>query len=205
MTAMQTPAPPLVQATGASSGNTDLPTDDLALLSRVAGGDKGAMQALYLKHHVRVYRFLRQITTDKASAEDLTSEVFLEVWRQAVRFEKRSSVSTWILGIARYKALRDNRDHRKFGEFAGAMPNEFNRTFEFDNACLRKFILQRFLSNLSSKHRIIIDLVYYQEKTVDEVAIILGIPSGTVKTRMFCARKHLFGMLTNAGFDQSCL
>ena len=202
---MQTPASPFVQVTSGAPAKIDPPVDDFALLSRVAGGDRGAMRALYLKHHVRVYRFLRRITTDKASAEDLTSDVFLEVWRQAARFEKRSSVSTWILGIARYKALANNRHHRKLAELAEVMPTEFNGAFEFDKACLRKFILQRCLTNLPPKHRLIIDLVYYQEKSVGEVASILGIPSGTVKTRMFCARKHLLGMLANVGFDQSCL
>ena len=81
-------------------------TSDEALISRIAGGDRLAMQVLFARHHVRVYRFvLRLVGGNPATAEDLISEVFLDVWRQAAKFEARSSASTWLLAIARFKAL----------------------------------------------------------------------------------------------------
>jgi RNA polymerase sigma-70 factor (ECF subfamily) len=70
------------------------------LVERIAAGDKLAMQLLYARHHVRVYRFALRIVNDATTAEDLTSEVFLEVWKHAGRFEGRSQVSTWLLSIA---------------------------------------------------------------------------------------------------------
>ena len=67
------------------------------------------MQVLFARHHVRVYRFVLRIVRNEAGAEDLISEVFLDVWRQADRFEGRSAVSTWLLAIARFKALSSMR------------------------------------------------------------------------------------------------
>src|SRR5512147_2275283 len=80
-------------------------TSDEVLISRIAGGDRLAMQVLYARHHVRVYRFVLRLVRNEATAEDLISEVFLDIWRQAGKFEGRAAVSTWMLGIARFKAL----------------------------------------------------------------------------------------------------
>src|SRR5256885_17032140 len=63
------------------------------------------MQVLFARHHVRVFRFVLRLVRNEATAEDLISEVFLDVWRQAGKFEGRSAVSTWLLSIARFKAL----------------------------------------------------------------------------------------------------
>ena len=67
------------------------------------------MQVLYRRHHVRVFRFVVGLVHDESMAEDLISEVFLDVWRQADRFEGRSAVSTWLMSIARFKALSARR------------------------------------------------------------------------------------------------
>src|SRR5258707_9723331 len=80
-------------------------TSDEVLIGRIAAGDKLAMQVLFARHHVRVYRFVLRFVGDPSRAEDLISDVFLDVWRQADKFEARSQVSTWLLAIARYKAL----------------------------------------------------------------------------------------------------
>src|SRR5262245_2277773 len=80
-------------------------TSDDVLIGRIATGDRLAMQVLFARHHVRVYRFVLRLVRDESVAEDLISEVFLDVWRQAGRFEGRSQVSTWLLAIARFKAL----------------------------------------------------------------------------------------------------
>src|SRR3979409_1552856 len=80
-------------------------TSDEALIGLIADGDKRAMQVLYGRHNVRVYRFIVRLTGNASLAEDLVSEVFLDVWRQAEGFESKAQVSTWLLAIARYKAL----------------------------------------------------------------------------------------------------
>src|SRR5947208_12105334 len=78
---------------------------DDQLMSCIAVGDRMAMEALYARRHVQVYRFVLRMVHNAANAEDLTSEVFLDVWKNAGRFEGRSQVSTWILAIARHKAM----------------------------------------------------------------------------------------------------
>src|SRR5690242_13940221 len=73
---------------------------DPALITKIATGNRLAMQVLFARHHARVYRFVLRLLGSEAAAEDLTSDVFLSVWRQAHRFEARSSVTTWLLAIA---------------------------------------------------------------------------------------------------------
>ena len=80
-------------------------SSDVLLIQRIVNGDKLAMHALFAKHRTQVYRWLLRFVGNEAQAEDILSEVFLDVWRQADRFKARSSVSTWILSIARFKAL----------------------------------------------------------------------------------------------------
>ena len=74
-------------------------------MAQIADGDRSAMAALYARHHVRVFRFVLRLVRDECTAEDLTTEVMFDVWRHADRFDRRSAVSTWVLGIARFKAL----------------------------------------------------------------------------------------------------
>src|SRR2546430_17283221 len=103
-------------------------TSDEVLIGRIANGDRLAMQVLYARHHVRVFRFVVRLVRDEATAEDLISEVFLDVWRQAGRFEGRSAVSTWLLAIARFKslsALRRRPGEELDEETAGAIDDPF--------------------------------------------------------------------------------
>jgi len=80
-------------------------TSDEALIGAIAARDRRAMQALYTRHNVRIYRFVLGLTNDSSLAEDIVSEVFIDVWRGAEGFKAKSRVSTWMLAIARHKAL----------------------------------------------------------------------------------------------------
>ena len=179
---------------------------DEALVAAIAQGDRRAMQVLFGRHQVKVYRFLVRMTGDAAMADDLVSECFFEVWRKAASFEGRSQVSTWLLGIARFKALSAarRRTEDQLDEFAAETIED-----ESDNpeTVLAKqdtgAIIRNCLSQLSADHREIIDLVYYHEKSVEEVAEVVGIPCGTVKTRMFYARKRMAELLKEVGIDQA--
>src|SRR6266404_3164150 len=84
-------------------------SSDEMLIRRIAEGDQLAMRTLFGRHRVPLYRWLLRLVGDETLAEDLLSEVFLDVWRQAAAFEARSSVSTWLLAIARHKALSARR------------------------------------------------------------------------------------------------
>src|ERR1700731_4854371 len=85
--------------------SADKETSDEMLVGLIAQGEKDAMQVLFGRHNVRVFRFLMRFVDVEATAEDLVSEVFIEVWRNAGQFEARSQVATWLLAIARHKAL----------------------------------------------------------------------------------------------------
>jgi RNA polymerase sigma-70 factor (ECF subfamily) len=181
-------------------------TSDETLMSRIAAGDREAMRALYLRHHVRVFRFIMRLVRNQAVAEDIVSDVFLDVWRQAASFEGRSAVSTWLLAIGRFKALsalRRKSEEELSEDAVATIPDPA----ESPELAVQKrdtgAILRRCLTALSREHREVIDLVYYQEKSVEEVARIIGIPEATVKTRMFYARKKLSGLLKSAGVDRA--
>jgi RNA polymerase sigma-70 factor (ECF subfamily) len=185
--------------------SVDQTTPDDVLIGRIAQGDRLAMHVLFARHHVRVYRFVLRLVSDAATAEDLISEVFLDVWRQAGRFEGRSAVSTWLLAIARFKALsvlRKRPEKELDEETAAAIEDSSD---DPETAVQKKDkgeILRKCLAALSPEHREIIDLVYYHEKSVEEVAEIVKIPENTVKTRMFYARKKLAELLAAAGVER---
>jgi RNA polymerase sigma-70 factor (ECF subfamily) len=180
-------------------------TSDEVLIARIAGGDRLAMQVLFTRHQVRVYRFVLRLVRNEATAEDLISEVFLDVWRQAGKFEGRSAVSTWMLGIARFKALSVLRK-RPEEELDDETTERIEDHADDPEVALAKkdkaAVLRECLSKLSADHREIVDLVYYHEKSVEEVAGIVGIPEATVKTRMFYARKKLSELLKEQGIDR---
>lgn len=180
-------------------------TSDEVLIGRIANGDRLAMQVLFARHHVRVYRFVLRLVRNEATAEDLISEVFLDVWRQAGRFEGRSQVSTWLLAIARFKALSVLR-RKPEQELDEEMAEVIEDSSDTPDITLQKKqksdVIRKCLSGLSAEHREIIDLVYYHEKSVEEAAEIVGIPEATVKTRMFYARKKLAALLKAQGIER---
>ena len=180
-------------------------TSDEVLIARIAGGDRLAMQVLFARHHVRVYRFVLRLVRNEATAEDLISEVFLDIWRQAGKFEGRSAASTWMLSIARFKALSvlRKRPEEELDEETAERIEDQSDDPETTLAKKDKgSALRQCLTRLSADHREIIDLVYYHEKSVEEVAEIVGIPEATVKTRMFYARKKLSELLKERGIDR---
>ena len=178
-----------------------VPSSDEMLIRRIADGDQLAMRALFVRHQMPLYRWLLRIVRDEALAEDLLSEVFLDVWRQAASFEARASVSTWMLAIARYKALSARRrrtDAQLDDEIAATIPD----TADDPEVVLQKKdrgeLLRRSLASLSPEQGEVIDLVYYHGKSVKEVAEVVGVAEATVKTRMFYARKKLAELVVAA-------
>jgi RNA polymerase sigma-70 factor, ECF subfamily len=180
---------------------------DERLIKAIAAGDQGAMRTLYARHSVRVFRFISRLVTEPSSAEDLMSEVFIDVWGQAVRFEGRPQVTTWILSIARFKALSALQRHRRRDAELDKAAMELidDAADSPEQTALNSDLsaqLRTCLSQMSQEHREVIDLVYYREKTIEEVADIMRTPKNTVKSRMHYARKRLAGLLsTHSDFD----
>jgi RNA polymerase sigma-70 factor (ECF subfamily) len=183
-------------------------TTDESLVVSIAKGDKRALQTLYGRHNVRVYRFALRFLNDEAMAEDVVSEVFLDVWRQAGRFEARSKVSTWLLAMARNKALSILR-RRSTEELDEEVAEFIEDPSDNPEVTMQKkqqsSLLQECLTQLSPAHREIIDLVYYHSKTIEEVVEIIGVPVNTVKTRMFYARKRIGELMSAKGLDRQAV
>lgn len=178
---------------------------DQALLERVAAGDQAAIRVLFARHHLRIYRFIVRMTNNEATAEELANEVFMEVWRNAGRFEGRSGVSTWMLSIARNKTismLRKRSESQLDEDYATAIADDADTPDVATAKRDKGDRMRECLDQLSDQHREIIDLVYYHDKSISEVAEIVGIPEGTVKTRTFHARKKLGELLQAAGIDR---
>ncbi len=179
--------------------------DDISLIRRMAARDQSAMNALYARHNVRVFRFLLRLTRIEATAEDLMNEVFLEAWRRAASFEGRSSVSTWLMAIAHHRAVSALRKRREspLDEVTASTIADVDDTPEVTAQKRSKAeVMRACMEGLSPDHRAIIDLVYYHDKSVAEAAEIVGIPENTVKTRMFHARKKLAELMREAGVDR---
>src|ERR1700735_3905283 len=191
-----------------SSTSSAKATSDEVLLGLVAKGDKDAMRVLFARHNLRVFRFLIRMVGNEATAEDLLNEVFVHVWRAADKFEARSQVSTWILGIARYKALTALRS-RSFDELDEEVVEAIEDTADDPEVAVQKAersaLLQSCLSQLSSAHRQVVDLVYYHEQSIEEVAQIIGVPQNTVKTRVFHARKRIAELMAAQGVERAWL
>ena len=99
-------------------------TDDAELVRRIAAGDETALRGLFARHQTRVYRFVLRLVGNAAVAEEVTNEVFLEVWRNAGKFEGASAAGTWILSIAHHRAvsqLRKRREESWNEDAAGAL------------------------------------------------------------------------------------
>jgi RNA polymerase sigma-70 factor (ECF subfamily) len=187
-------------ASPAQAAAPETSSDDM-LIRRIAEGDQLAMRTLFGRHRVPLYRWSLRLVGDEALAEDLLSELFLDVWRQAASFEARSSVSTWLLAIARYKALSARR-RRTDAELDDELASKLAHPADDPERVLQKKdraeVLRRSLTRLSPEHGEVIDLVYYHGKSVKEVAEIIGIAEATVKTRMFYARKKLAALVATA-------
>jgi len=177
------------------------PADDV-LIESIGKGDRRAMVSLFIRHNVRIHRFVMRLTGKTSIAEDVVSEVFLDIWRGAAEFSGRSNVSTWLLGIARNKTmsvLRRRTETPLDYDAALELVDDMDDPEVVADRASRGAVVRRCLMRLPPPLREVVDLIYYHEKTVAEVAEIVGIPPGTVKTRMFHARSRLQELLESAG------
>jgi RNA polymerase sigma-70 factor (ECF subfamily) len=181
---------------------------DETLIALIATHDRNAMRDLFVRHNVRVFRLLLRAVGDAAAAEDLLNEVFLDIWRHAGQFEARSKVSTWILAIARFKAVASRR-RRGFNQLDDCAAEAIEDPSDSPEAAVLKqssgTALRACLRQLSPAHRQILDLIYYHEQSIAEVARIVGVPENTVKTRAYYARRRLAQLLAERGVGRDAL
>jgi RNA polymerase sigma-70 factor (ECF subfamily) len=136
---------------------------DTTLIRSIAGSDQRAMQVFFGRHNLKTFRFILRLVHDTSLAEDLVSDVFLDVWRQADKFQSRSQVSTWLLAIARNKALAALR--RRSSDLSDNDVLELlqDPADDPEHTILKKqriSLLFPCSMQLSNEHREIVDLVY---------------------------------------------
>jgi RNA polymerase sigma-70 factor, ECF subfamily len=169
--------------------------DDLALLSRVADGDREAFRRLYSQYHRRLHRFLMRLTRERQLTEEVINDTMMVVWQHAGDFRGASRVSTWILGIAYRRALKTLERSRNMSAqdtivAAANMPDGVLLDALMHGAETHDWI-DSALAKLSAEHRMVIELAYFLGLSCEEIADIVGCPLGTVKTRMFYGRERL--------------
>lgn len=167
---------------------------DEAWVAAIATGDRRAFDALYREYGPRVLRFAYRMIHDRTKAEEVTNDVMLEIWKHAREFERRSSVSTWIFGIARHRtlnAVRNKTLHVTDIDDAGEVPDETTTAeIALDQATIAR-ALRSALDRLSPEHREVVELTFFSDLSYKEIAAITSCPENTVKTRMFHAKKRL--------------
>ena len=187
-----------------SARAADATASDGQLLARIARGDHEAVAALYRRLERPLFAFLVKTLRDREAAADVLNDTMLDVWRQAGRFEGKSSVATWIYAIAHHKAISWLRRRREVelnedaaAEIADDSPSADVRLAQADVA----MAIARLMDRLSVDHRVVLQLAYFQEFSVSQIAEILDCPENTVKTRMFYARQRLKTLLEAEGIE----
>jgi RNA polymerase sigma-70 factor (ECF subfamily) len=183
---------------------TDDRTEDTNLLKLIESGDRDAFSTLSLKYQPRFLKYCtRVLQNDVALAADIVDEAMIEIWKSAGNFAGKSLPSTWMYSIMRFRLigyLRKNKEILLEDDSAAInMEDTALRPDEELERTQTHHSLVKQLGQLSDKHREVLELVYFKELSVKEVALTLDISEGTVKTRMFYARKHLKEILTQKG------
>lgn len=167
------------------------------LLRRTSQRDKAAFSALYRELEAPLFRFLRTKLNDPFEAADLVHEVFLEVWNNAGRFEGRSSVKSWVFGIAYRKAMDVFRKSRRI-DYSDDLPELEDESPDAE-ACLLSAQngghVRACLDGLKADHRSAIELAFFEDLSYKEISEIADIPEGTVKTRVYHAKQLLMHCL----------
>lgn len=167
---------------------------DRLLLKNIATGDQTAMREFYNSHVSRVYAYAVNKLNDTHAASDIVNEVMIAVWKGADKFQTRSNVRSWVLGIAHHKVIDVYRSNgrARITELDEQFPDEEHVTaLEIVGAMEnRKYIIEC-MKRLSDSHREVVHLTFFEELSYTDIAAIMGCPQGTVKTRMFHARIQL--------------
>jgi RNA polymerase sigma-70 factor (ECF subfamily) len=160
---------------------------DSELIADVATGSEEAFRQLYDRFADRVYRYAYTILRAKHLAEEVSQETMIAVWKGASRFAGRSKASTWIFGIARnqaYSLVRKEIRTERVPDVSLVEPDPAPGIH-------RQEKVARALDRLSDDHREVVFLTFYEGLSYGEISSVLGIPAGTVKSRMFHAKKRL--------------
>lgn len=170
--------------------------EDQTLLSQVTRGDQRAFVALYERYSSRVYTLILYMVNDRMLAEEILQETFLRVWSRANQYNpERGSVLIWLLAIARRTVLERLRfESRRPAVDDGEEPSVLLESLpepETTSEEARWRSLHLAVQSLPAEQRKLIELAYYQGLSQSEIADMLNLPLGTVKTRLRTGMMHL--------------
>lgn len=194
----------LVSHTGAHPWHHDpivSPGPDLvSLMHRVQGGDETAFASLYDELAGAVFGAVRRVLRDPAMSEEVSQEVFVELWRTAARFDpERASVSTWAITIARRRAVdrvrREQSQRDRIERSATQRAPEVGSPDDAVVASMESERVGRALAELPDEQRVVIEMAFLDGDSHGEIAERLGLPLGTVKGRVRLGLKKLAGRL----------
>lgn len=168
------------------------------MLQAVADGDKTALAGLYRALEKPVYRFIFKKLNDPFEAADILHEVFMEVWRSAAKFEGRSTVKTWVFGIAYRKTMDHFRKHKRVTP-SDDLPEQVDDAPDAATclAAAQEAEHLRFcIEGLKTDHRTAIELAFFEDMSYGEISAVVDAPENTIKTRVFHAKKLLLRCLS---------
>jgi len=176
--------------------------NDQQLIEAIAAGDMNAVTEFYQRHEARVFRYASSKLSDSFAAADILNDVMIDVWRSAGRFQGRSKVSTWLLGIAHNKVMdhwrkKGGREFTEIDDSAVDDSPEVNPEAALAAASDGK-LLRLCLAKLKDEHREILHLIFFEDLGYNEIAEIINVPEGTVKSRAFHARAMMKKQLAHA-------
>jgi RNA polymerase sigma-70 factor (ECF subfamily) len=164
--------------------STDKPATKETLLVQIAGGTQAAFGALYDEISPRVFGLIRRLLVDHAQSEEVTQEVFLEIWQNASRYEpSKGGASTWILTMAHRRAVDRIRSSQS-GRDRDVKIGIRDYVSDYDNVADTVETVKEAMSQLTELQRQAVTLAYYGGYSHSEVAAMLSVPIGTVKTRL---------------------
>ncbi|MBX6385944.1 MAG: RNA polymerase sigma factor [Microbispora sp.] len=170
-------------------------------MRRVADGEEAALRALYETHAAAMLRLIRRLTSDREVAEEILQEAWLAVWRSAGGYRGEASVRAWLLGVARRQAhnrLRRAEPVQVELEQAAEVPDVEPAVEEQVLARAERRDLVAAVKELPEHLREVLVLVLAEDLSYPQAAEVLGVPTGTVKSRMWTARRLLTETLTKA-------
>ena len=172
--------------------------DDLNLIRRMRAGDDDAVRDLYALYGQRLYAYALRLTNDSATAEDVTQNTLVTAWRTARTFRGEGRLIAWLLGIVHHTAMKTLRGDAHYLDDLAEETVSVDQPSPEEQAQVkdeRRWVRQG-MQSLSPEHRAVLELVFYQELSINETAQVLNVPPGTVKSRLSYARHHLRGVLT---------
>lgn len=191
------------------SDATDASTRDADIVELIRrGAHAQAFELLLGRYERRLYRLCLSLLREPAQAEDAAQESFVRIWKALHGYDGRASLSTWCYTIARNRcltALQRRRDEETLSDPEVAAEAEAVAPAAANDADDRVQLLRELVDTLPERYRRTLTLFYYEERSVPEVAAMLGLPEGTVKTNLFRARGLLLGSLEQLGLADANL